>query len=201
MTTINFLFSLLISSGVIIYVAKLVVDKLLEAALQKYNSNLEIIKIEHQIKFSKIYEEKAEKVKELYQSLYELEKSLLVLTTCFQGPEWSGPERTNQSIEKRNICVELLEKNRIYFTDSFSDILNGTFLECNDVIAKMQNAKFREQMQREARESGVPASFKDGKRALDIWREQEEKVLNDIRNRRIALVAEFRNILGVDNAY
>lgn len=184
----------------IIYVAKLVIDKLLEAALQKYNNNLEIIKIEHQIKFSKIYEEKAEKVKELYQSLYELEKSLYILTTCFQGPEWSGPERTLQSIEKRNICLELLEKNRIYFTDSFSDILNGTFLECNDVIAKMQDAKFREQIQREASKSGVPANFKDGKRALDIWTEQEEKVLNDIRNRRVALVAEFRNILGVDNA-
>lgn len=200
MTSFNFIFSLLLSSGVIIYIAKLVVDKLLEAALKKYSSNLELIKVEHQIKFSKIFEEKAEIVKELYQSLYELEKSLFVLTSIFQGPEWSGPERTNQSIEKRNICVELLEKNRIYFTDSFSDILNGTFLECNDVIAKMQDAKFREQMQREASESGVPASFKDGKRALDIWREQEEKVLNDIRNRRIALVAEFRNILGVDNA-
>ena len=200
MTTINFLFSLLVSSGVIIYVAKLVIDKLLEAALQKYNSNLEIIKIEHQIRFSKIYEEKAEKVKELYQSLYELEKSLYVLTTCFQGPEWIGPDKTNQAIEKRDFCVELLEKNRIYFADSFNEVLNETFLECNNVIAQMQSAKFREKVQQEARESGLPTSFKDGKRALDIWREQEEKVQNDIRNRRIALVAEFRNILGVDNA-
>ncbi len=199
MTTINFIFSILVSSGVIIYTAKLVVDKLLEAALKKYSSNLELIKVEHQIKFSKIFEEKAEIVKGLYRSLYELEKSLFVLTSIFQGPEWIEPEKTLNAIEKREICVELLEMNRIYFSDSFSDLLNETFLECNNVIAQMQNAKFREKIQQEARDSGTNASFKDGKRALDIWREQEEKVFNEIRTRRIALVAEFRNILGVDN--
>ena len=84
-------FGSVIIGGIIIFLGKKLINKVLDAALKTYENKLELLKleyqnkfellkIEHQIKFSVMHEERAKILKKLYLKLYELVGSLKKLT-------------------------------------------------------------------------------------------------------------------------
>src|SRR5687768_3467558 len=125
----------------LVYLAKIVIDKLAEAKFEKYknslqketeafthNLNLETEKFrhalnisatEHQIKYSKLYEERGNVIKSIYGLLLELEEALANLTTMFQGPQWTqDKEREKQANESIQKLRNYLNQNRIFFSEN-----------------------------------------------------------------------------------
>ena len=97
--------------AVIVYLGKFILSKSSELLLENYKNQLEISKNEHQIKFSRLHEERANIIKIIYDNFYDLEIKLKRMTTLFQGPEWvDDKQRDNDAIDKYTEVYELLEK-------------------------------------------------------------------------------------------
>jgi len=179
---------------VIVYLGKFILSKSSELLLENYKNQLEISRNEHQIKFSKLHEERAKIIEKIYHNFYELEVKLEHMTTLFQGPEWTTDTvRDNDAIKKYTDTRELLEKNRIYFTESLCDKLSSALKNYSTVINQMLRAK--NQARYESNGSGYKSSEKES--PLDLWIDAENKVKKEIKNLRLELATEFRELIGV----
>lgn len=201
--TMNELFGIAIGSltigAIMAFLGRTIINRGFDAALKTFENKLEILKIEHQIKYSKLHEERATLLKDLYRELFDLENALAYMTTAFQGPEWTkDDDRRVKAFSQLQKCLIILETNRIFFTSEFCSLLETNLEECLDVINQMENAKFRGKIQ-ESSISGYNKTFKDGETPLDIWFAQEEKVKTKIRDGRIQLAEKFREIIGVED--
>lgn len=184
--------------AVMVFLGRIIINKGFDAALKTFQNKLDLLKIEHQIKYSKLHEERASLLKDLYKELYELENKLAYLTSAFQGPEWTDDDtRRNEVVEQYRKCKDFLEINRIFFLEDFCTKLSDNLKECEEVINGMDKAKFKAKQQDNDAKYNRPYRFKAGETPLDIWFEQEKKVKTEIRGRRIELANCFREIIGV----
>ncbi len=215
-----FLSTSIVTSG-LVYLAKLVLDKFSEARLEKYKNSLqneteefkhklnfetekfkqELNKtnIEHQIKYSKLYEERGQIIRLTYTLLFDLEKSLLNLTSVFQGPGWTNDkERENKATDAIDLLEDHLEQNRIFFSANLCDSIETIINESCRVIADMALAKRDQEFNDESKKLGINLTKEELLQPKQAWRQLDRKVQNDIRNERLKLAQEFRNLIGVE---
>lgn len=196
--------------GVIVgYLAKVIVDKILDARIEKYKSGLNNesekfkselnrINIEHQIKYSRLHEERAQKIKVLHDILYEAEIKLRHLTSTNQGSEWLEDDDRAKSVkEKITELTEALELNRIYFPDELCEKIENMIGEFWSIVRKMDKAKRQEKQNQYLNKSGRSNLINDPNQYLDTWTESEKYVLNEMKGARLILVNEFRQLIGV----
>ena len=176
----------LIIASTIIFLGKKFVEKFFE-------SRFEQLKIEHQIKFLKIYTEGVEVLKNLYKELYDLEIALSDLVSPFKDFDWkTNYKEDNKARHHLFICRTTLEQNRIFLNDDLCSEIEKTLDSCQDVIDNMLRAKARKHVE-ESRKT--LANIKDGEWSIDIWLAQEKRVKNEIKENRIKLAENFRKIL------
>ncbi|KIC00093.1 hypothetical protein OA93_00295 [Flavobacterium sp. KMS] len=180
--------------AVIIYLGKFILSKSSELLLENYKNQLEISKNEHQIKFSKLHEERAKIIEIIYQDFYELETKLEHLTTIFQGSGWTiDKKRDEDAIKKYTDTCERLERSRIYFPENLCDKLSLALDNYSEVIEQMLQAK--NQARYESEDNNVV--FPGNKSSLDLWKIAEKRTKNEIKNLRLELATEFRELIGV----
>lgn len=219
---IGFFVSVAGISTVLIYLGKLLINKSLDLAVEKYRSNLvkelEIHKsklgrdteefkmtlnrivIEHQIRFSKLHEDRALVVKEMYCKIYNLEKSLLHLTSLFQGPEWTEDRtREEDSITRLDDLKEHLELNRIYLEEAYCNDLDILIDDCLAIVRDMRKAKSRQKLNKKYEGTTFPIKKEQLMYPTEKWMELEDKVKKDLKPKRLEIVNKFRTILGLEN--
>lgn len=174
-------------SSILIFLGRKIIDKGFDVAVKTFENKLDILKIEHQIKYSKLHHERAELLKSLYIELTELEKVLSELTSLWQGPEWSNENdgRTDYAFKKLEDCTKIVEYNRIYFSTDFCEAIENNLRLCEKVIIDMSIAKSQSNL-----------SLENGRQ---LWFEQERRVSTEIRKNRIELADLFRKLIGVEN--
>jgi len=113
-------------STIIIWLGKLIITKAFDFEMERYKSTLtkEIeeyknqlakISLEHQIKFTRLHDQRAERIRILYGKVIELEKALIHSTIVAQGPEYiSDNLREETSMEKIRDLIQQLDHDRIY---------------------------------------------------------------------------------------
>jgi hypothetical protein len=206
---LKFFLSVSCITAIIIYVGKKLVDKTLDAGIEKYKNNLnkelESFKsdlnrfnIEHQIKYNKLYEQRGEKIKELYQLIYELEKKLKFFTSVFQGPEWSAETERGEAVRIHVLNLEdVLELNRIYFSDDLCIKVELIIKESRDIMSKIHKAKYIRKHHNDLIASNKGHLIENPLEPLESWNEAESYVLNEMNTARLELVKEFHKIIGV----
>ena len=203
-----FLSTSVITAG-LVYIIKILLDKFAESRVEKYKHelNLETEKfrndlntsaIEHQIVYSKLYEERGQVIKKIYILLVELEQSLANLTTVWQGPEWvTDTDRdkiTNESI--LNLRREL-EYNRLFFSDDLCKKIETILSDSHNIRVKMIVAKKKEERIDKYSRRTLNLKPEELTEPLDIWTELDSKVQNEIKSARLELAQEFRLLIGV----
>ncbi|TDO72965.1 hypothetical protein EV143_107271 [Flavobacterium chryseum] len=179
---------------VITYLGKFILAKGSELIMENYKNQLEISKNEHQIKFSKLHEERAKIIQIIYHDFYELETKLEHLTTIFQGSGWTtDKKRDEDAIKKYTDTCEILERSRIYFPESLCDKLSLALENYNEVIEQMLQAKNQARYESE----GNNMIFPGNQSSLDLWKIAEKRTKNEIKNLRLELATEFRELIGV----
>jgi len=214
-----FLSTSVITAG-LIYLAKLIIDKFAEARFEKYkaslqnetenfrhNLNFEAEKFrhelnttatEHQIRYSKLYEERGQVIKSIYNLLLELENSLAKLTTMFQGPEWTtDTERDKVVTENIQKLRSYLEQNRIFFSEALCSKIEAILSDAHKITVDMYTAKRTEIMNDNYNKRGHILGEQALLKPLEIWRELDDKVQRDIKAARLDLAQEFRTLIGV----
>ncbi|MFD0963225.1 hypothetical protein [Pseudofulvibacter geojedonensis] len=191
-------------TGIVVFLGKLILTKSsdiiienhknqLEISKANHQNQLEIFKTEHQIKFSKLHAERGEIVKEIYKAFYELEIKLESMTTLFQGPEWTTDKtRDEDAISKYRETLQLLENNRIFFSEELCTQLTSALEDYKAIINQMLQAKNHARFESD----GSGYRFPDGEGSIDLWRDAEKKTKNEIRELRLELARVFRDLIG-----
>jgi hypothetical protein len=214
-----FLSTSVITAG-LIYLAKLIIDKFAEARFEKYKVSLQnetenfrhdlnfeaekfrhelnTTATEHQIRYSKLYEERGQVIKSIYNLLLELENSLAKLTTMFQGPEWTtDTERDKVVTENIQKLRSYLEQNRIFFSEALCSKIEVILSDAHKITVDMFTAKRTEIMNDNYNKRGHILGEQALLKPLEMWRELDDKVQRDIKAARLDLAQEFRTLIGV----
>ena len=215
-----FLSSSVITAG-LVYLAKLIIDKFVESRIEKYknslqkdtesfrhNLNFEAEKfrhelnktsIEHQIKYSKLYEERGQIIKQTYNLLYELENSLTNLTSMFQGPEWTkDTERDRKTTDVITQLKTHLEQNRIFFSTELCNKIEAIIVEAHKIAVDIYVAKKDQEYNDHSNKIGQFRTTEELLQPIQTWQQLDQKVQRDINSARLDLAQEFRILIGVE---
>jgi hypothetical protein len=160
-----------------------------DSTIEHLKSELQLKTIEHQVRFSRLHEKRAEVVAELYGHLVE---ALWEAESFLSPMEWVGePGKQEKHGTAMNKLVELyryFDKHRIYLPSELCASLEALFMKVRSHVINF----------------GVYVRFHE-QSLNDHTREQKEKAWNDgwdaIKNQvplaRQSLEDEFRLLLGV----
>lgn len=162
-----------------------------EAASQKLRHELEKASIEHQVRFSKLHEKRAEVIAELYSLLVQAHWDI----SSFVSPmEMHGePDKLEKYVAAMNSVADFyryFDKQRIYIPENL----------CNQIN------EFVQEMRRKAIGFGIYVHY-DDKTLLDHTYKEKQKAWADaweyldqkVPDAKIALENELRGILGAEN--
>ena len=195
-------------SLVAIWLGKLIINKTFDLGLEKYKASLqkenevhksELSKqsLEHQIKFSKLHEDRAEKIKILYSKVIELEQSLIYATTYLQGPEFiSDTKRDNDCMDNLRGLIAQLDLDRIFFTTITISKFDSIIKESWDIIFQMKTVRIEASTANQMALDGypIPNSYLSN---ADKWQKAFERTQNEFKNLKEDLANDFRNLLGI----
>lgn len=174
--------------GIIIYLGKIVIGKSSEVFLENQKHKLEVNKIEHQVKYSKLHEERAIVIKELYISLFDIESILSLIAAQNQLDKWESSDITSEKMvsKKYQETKVFLEKNRIYLKNELCEKIINLLDDCLFLTTKMITSK-----------TSNNKSIKPNEDIVSQWRIHEIESAQKIKEQRLELAEVFREIIGV----
>ncbi|HDR7801705.1 TPA: hypothetical protein QCY03_005592 [Bacillus tropicus] len=170
---------------------------LTDRQVEEHKSELKKINDKYQIKFSKLHEDRAGIIKNLYSKLVTLESNVKKLlgqngSSKLEIPRSRNPEETAEIYEGvRASTVALLDcytQNRIYFSEEvcelFEDMINGIISTAVEFLPYMHSNRVQEQ------DTSVEQREKADKKVAEFIYSEMPKIKR-------ALELEFRELLGV----
>lgn len=189
-----------VSIAIMAWIIKQLIEKFLMAGLDTYKNKLDSqlkefeyklrkIDFEHQVKFSDLYKERANVIKDVYGKLIEIE---IKLKNAIRNPEGKIIEEIAEDIYSLSI---LFHKNEIFFSDETSKIFYHQMINYNELIVQL----------------GIFESYGDNKTLISIdkslVKEKSElrKYINKLLNEnifqvKIQLKDEFQELIGTRNS-
>lgn len=158
------------------------------ATMEHLKHELQRAALEHQVRFAKLHERRAEVIAELYGLLVEAHWA----SQSFISPaEWSGEpskqEKYTAAMNKSADFYRFFDKNRIWLPEALCKQLEDFFQNIRSKVIEFGVYV--------AHDTGHgPAHF--AKEKMDIWIKAHEYFEKEIPGARAALEAELRGILG-----
>jgi hypothetical protein len=199
-------------SSVVIYIGRRIIDQSLNLGIERYKgalnkelethrtqlqlqteefkSNLQKLGLEHQIRFTKLHEERGQSIKEIYGLLVALQNKLEHFTTMSQGPEWTVDQiREKAAREAYQTLASYFQINQLYFPNSICNQIEEILELCKRLIVDMSLAKM----------TGADESAGQFRtQAVKEWREVNKRVSSELISAKQKLQAEFKKVLGVE---
>jgi hypothetical protein len=158
------------------------------AATEHLKHELQLVTVEHQIRFSKLHEKRAEVIASLYGLLVEAYWATQGFVSI---AEWAGEpskkEKYTTALNKTAEFYQYFDKNRIYLPE---------------VVCKLLD-QFVRNMRKEAIGFGVYVSYEDSqlpdhavRQKFEAWQKAWEYFENEVPKARSVLENELRRILG-----
>jgi len=161
-----------------------------DAANERLKNSLQMMALEHQVRFSKLHEKRAEVIGKVYAQLIEVEKGYgrFVLVDGYER----DPEKQREARHKTDVAMYemslFIEKHRIYLPAGVCVSLKA-FLEImwnNAISVGVYGAG-----------GGTYATPETTKERSDAFRKATEALTKEIPAARAILEDEFRKLLGV----
>ena len=158
------------------------------SATERLKHDLQIAALEHQVRFSKLHERRAEVIAELYGLLVEAKWAAQSFVSV---AEWQGePPKAEKYVTAMNKAADFFryfDKNRIYLPE--------------ELCAQLE--KFNADMRTRVISFGVYASIDDEnapehfiRQKLDVWSKASDYFDKEVPVARAALESELRKILS-----
>jgi hypothetical protein len=166
---------------------KLNLQRETQQELMRLQSSLQLVALEHQIRFSKLHERRAQIIAELYSRVVELYRAASTFVRLYQSlDEAKNRENIKSLWTAADKFINYFDKHRIYFNentcttiDSFNEALSKA---CSNLIFFIQDAS--------------ALNLTSG----HIWNEWSKAMTlmeGDVPKIRKSLEGSFREILGV----
>jgi len=180
-----------IGSGILAFLIKSITAHFLNKDFAKYKLKLNQLLEEHKIRYSKLHEERAIVIKNVYQYL---DRAIDSTQSLINPIQWSGEknieEKRKIAVEYSNIFIRYYSENKIFFS-------NKTCLTLNEITKELKES-FKKYWAKELFEksSGNVQDF--GTKSIDNWNQAWEKINKNVPEAQKRLADEFRTILGVE---
>jgi len=182
--TSSVLTTAIVSAGA--YFARSIIERWLTRSLAKYKVDLQLAASEHQTRFTKLHERRAEVIAELYKRLVRTRRSFERLTMPYfivgvrTREEPSVEEKHQEVVKNTEEFVEYSIENRIYFT--------------SNVCAKLD--ELRDEFVRASWE--LPSPVTDANQCAERYKAVWLKVKGEFMKIEEDIEEEFQLILGVE---
>lgn len=161
--------------------------------LETEKHQLELLRREHEVRFSKLHLERAEAIKEIAQKLQELDDSLHTILKEFQPIE--DPDinsKITDFIRIHSDYIQAYKKNRIYFTKETEERMHGLAICSRDTYIDITTYPVDPE---DTEYQFIPDLLQN---RADAWKAARKKFYGDIEQIKTTLESEFRVILGVE---
>ncbi|MBI5195283.1 MAG: hypothetical protein HZA10_03055 [Nitrospirae bacterium] len=162
------------------WLARSLIKNFIDRDLEKFKLNLEKMAFEHQIRFSKLHEIRAQIIAELYGRLYEFHWAVCAFLRDFHKENKNDKTHRVQEIDKKSYeFKDYFDKHRIYFTENI----------CSKVD-ELVDALYSAYVPLEVTDS-------DDDNLIKVWGKCADTVRKQYPAIRSSLESDFRKILGV----
>jgi len=158
--------------------------------LEKYKSKLSQITLEHQIKFSHYYSERAKIINIVFSKIFDLEQSLKrVMNSCTEDDFEKYQNILEEPTKQLNELKSIVNQNRIYFSEDICSELDGLLEKIRQTLGLY---------------SSTPNLNKDYKLQqikdlkLKVYNEIQDNIDVNLPNIKKKIEKEFRVLLGVE---
>lgn len=193
---INFLIASGFFTLLLGYLGRRFIDNYFEKGIEKYKADLEKLKIEHQVRFSKLHENRALVIKDLFSKLADVEKSMGSFVAIFEpAGQPSKEDKGKLAAADFNELLDYFRRNEIYFADDISTLTYRIIDEIRDAwfaFTMYPSYKKTEQIYFDAEMAKVE------KESLMKWVEAWKKITNDLPPLKNKLKKELQVLLGVE---
>ena len=171
------------------YFGRSLVSQVLAKDIEKFKADLQLAAVEHQVRFSKLHERRAEILAELYELLVRAIWTTSTFTSLFR---WEGdPEKNDQYVIAMDAITKyfrFFDRNRIWLP--------------TEICGPLEN--FAEQIRKPTVELGVYLSIQHPtddtlKEQMDVWHKAWNSVQDDIPELRREIEERFRSVLDADS--
>lgn len=184
-------------TGLIVYLGRKIFEHYLSLKIDSYKNDLVRANYEYQTKFSKLYNDRAEFIKDLFSDFTELEKLINSVTTTWQGAEWlNSHEREDKAKEFLEQTKAKFEKNKIYFTKQLCNEIENALEVSKLFILESLKVKRQSNLEKKDREFYLEKE-KQGETAFRQWLKLEEESQKELLKIRESLADKFRSLFGV----
>lgn len=160
-----------------------------DRAQQELENNLKLIATEHQVRYTKLHDKRAEVLASLYS---HLSKAVKETRSCVSIIQWEGEP---SKVEKYKIALQKIldfnwyfDEHRIYLTESLCQLIDSFIDKLYEPTAGL--SYYLE----DVTSYGSEAVREKSK----VWRDAWKSIESNIPPARKALEDEFRKILGVE---
>lgn len=154
-----------------------------DAEIERLKNSLQIAALEHQIRFSKLHERRAEIIAELYKQLVEVDRDSRLFVYSGYGPV-DRKEQFND-IAGRNIdFIQFINVNRIYIPLHVCELLDRYIMAMRSVVIDVNIYREVDVLSEKMREQD------------EVLRKAYSSVEKEIPKMKEAIDQEFRTILG-----
>jgi|SRR3990170_5462565 len=168
--------------AVVAWLTRSLIKHFFERDLVRFKLNLEKISFEHQIRFSKLHEIRAQIIADLYGRLYEFHWAVCAFLRDFHKAN-PDAQRVQKLDDKSYEFKDFFDKHRIYFTENI----------CSK-IDEIVNALYSAYVPLEAI---APSTDRNDKELKRDWIKCAKIVQEKYPAIRESLESDFRKILGV----
>jgi hypothetical protein len=163
--------------------------------VESFKASLQKILFEHNVIYSKLHEERAEVIKNIFQKLYKVEVSMGSFLAIFE-PAGMMPreERGKIAAKEFNEFIEYYGLNEIYFPDDVSGLINKIVSEIRDAWFKFIAYPSYKNIEHFVPDPEL-AKIEEAK--LKLWIDAWNTMRNDIPPLKAQIKQELQKLIGV----
>jgi len=185
-------------TGLILYLGRNFIDKHFDRSLEQYKIELEKLRFEHDVKFSRLHDKQAEVIESLYEKLDAVEKSMGMFVSPIEvvvSP--SREEKGKNAKDDFNVFVNYYRQKEIYFSDEISKLLNEIIKKTHE--SWYQYVVFLKYEDKDLRFLPAPKRDELVKVNFERFEKAWEGINKDLPILKHKLKSKFQVLLGVEN--
>ncbi|MEI2317649.1 hypothetical protein [Bacillus paramobilis] len=175
--------------GIATYFVKKGIESTLNKKLEEYKSELQRVNNNYQTVFSKLHGDRTETIKQLYNTLFEIDLNVRNLKWEVENANIEGiREQTSKLMPKSAKFYNDYQVNRIYFSEDICKLFESMHEKLASVIVPIHTFYLQR----------FTASAEELEREAEIKEEMRKYMDGDIPKLKGRIEKEFKKILGVD---
>lgn len=186
MEVLKFVSSIVAITGLLGYIARNIIKLVIDKDLERFRNELKMTVFEHQIVYSKLHNDRAEVIRELYTKITRMERAMNDLAV------YATEEKVEKALDKVLDAKYYFEENKIFFEPEVSNTVE-------EIIGATHNAYFEVIWNYEHQLHEIHDE-RTREQTLNKWLGGWKRIKDKVPELKNELETKFRDLLGANNS-